>query len=450
MGSPDGFPLSAGLFPLLCGAFSVAPDVDHDAHFCQQQHQAGAAGREERQTDTGIGDGVGDDRNVAEHLPRDLRHDADAHHRAVQIFRAVCNDQSLHDEYHEQNDNDHRADEAQLLAYHTEDKVVVAFRQPELFFHAVAKASAGQPAGADGVQALQGLILHFRVAQPAVQTALQVFDVEHFCNDLRQIQQRFQCRRTCDDADPWKNAAAAGEQQNAADDRCGQDRGRHMRLSDQQQRHRNERQHRVQKLLTEPDAEPVLRGQVLALFQLRAFCPCRNTGAQQDQLKFCQLGGLQCDAEHPDPAPAAVQRCKSQGNRQQSQHDPVGRLCRPAQKAVVHKAHDVHDGEARSRIEQLHSDVVQAAAHAQIAGGVAGAVQHHKAENNDNAQRCQPFDHQLRPRAGVPLEHRGDASSFFMSGGHLPSIPLFRASVSAHKAHGQQQPACAQDAHTVK
>ncbi len=81
-----------------------------------------------------LGRGVGHDGDVAEHLPRDLGHDADAHQRAEPVLglRAIIS--PLHDKQHEQHDDEHCADEAQLLAHHAEDEVVGAFRQPELLF----------------------------------------------------------------------------------------------------------------------------------------------------------------------------------------------------------------------------------------------------------------------------------------------------------------------------
>ena len=41
-------------------------------------------------------------------------------------------------------------------------KVVGALGEPELFFDAVAEAEAGDTAGADGVEALQGLVGHLK------------------------------------------------------------------------------------------------------------------------------------------------------------------------------------------------------------------------------------------------------------------------------------------------
>ena len=84
-----GFMLGAQRFPLLGRPLAVAADVHHHAHLGQQQDQTGAARREEGQADAGVGQGVGDHCDVAEHLPGDLCHDADAHHRAVEVFGPV-------------------------------------------------------------------------------------------------------------------------------------------------------------------------------------------------------------------------------------------------------------------------------------------------------------------------------------------------------------------------
>src|SRR5699024_4919838 len=66
---------------------AVAPDVDHDAHLGHEQQQTGAARGEEGQADAGVGQGVGDDGHVAEHLPAHLGHDAHAHQRAEAVPR---------------------------------------------------------------------------------------------------------------------------------------------------------------------------------------------------------------------------------------------------------------------------------------------------------------------------------------------------------------------------
>ena len=81
--------------------------------------------------------------------------------------------QPLHEEEHEEQDDDDGTHEAQLLAHDAEDEVIGALGEPELFFDAVAEAEAGDTAGADGIEALQGLVGHLaQVVGPAVQTAL--------------------------------------------------------------------------------------------------------------------------------------------------------------------------------------------------------------------------------------------------------------------------------------
>ena len=214
-----------GRCPLLRRPLSVAPNVHHHAHFCQQQDQTGAAGREKRQADAGIRDGVGDHGDVAEHLPGDLRHNANSHHGAELVLGLIGDHQALRYEQYAQHDDEHRTDEAQFFAHHTEDEVVGAFRQPELLFHAVAKAKALQPAGADGVQALLGLVVQrFQIIGPCIQAVLQI------ANGFHQRQGRFQQQsRRCGPA-PCQYTAAAGQHEDGAHDGGGQQDAGHVRL----------------------------------------------------------------------------------------------------------------------------------------------------------------------------------------------------------------------------
>ena len=155
-------------------------------------------------------------------------------------------------------------------------------------------------------------------------------------------------------------------------------------------------------------------------------------GREQDHLKLCHLRGLQSQAAQTDPAAAAVQRCKGQRDGQHGQHHPVQRLARPAQEAVIHIAHDYHTANANGHADSLLLDVVQAVAHAQVAGGVACAVQHYKAEHHDNGQRCQPVEQQPVPRSRVPLQRRHPCTFFLVfmlsAGGCHCHAPLFSES----------------------
>ena len=155
-------------------------------------------------------------------------------------------------------------------------------------------------------------------------------------------------------------------------------------------------------------------------------------GREQDHLKLCHLRGLQSQAAQTDPAAAAVQRCKGQRDGQHGQHHPVQRLARPAQEAVIHIAHDYHTANANGHADSLLLDVVQAVAHAQVAGGVACAVQHYKAEHHDNGQRCQPVEQQPVPWSRVPLQRRHPCTFFLVfmlsAGGCHCHAPLFSES----------------------
>ena len=98
----------------------------------------------------------------------------------------------------------------------------------------------------------------------------------------------------------------------------------------------------------------------------------------------------------------------------------------------AHIAHDYHTANANGHADSLLLDVVQAVAHAQVAGGVACAVQHYKAEHHDNGQRCQPVEQQPVPRSRVPLQRRHPCTFFLVfmlsAGGCHCHAPLFSES----------------------
>ena len=61
------FPLGRGdSSPLEAGALAAPADVYHHAHLGQQQDEAGAPEEKKGQRDAGVGQGVGDDRDVAD------------------------------------------------------------------------------------------------------------------------------------------------------------------------------------------------------------------------------------------------------------------------------------------------------------------------------------------------------------------------------------------------
>ena len=97
---------------------------------------------------------------MQKHLPGDLRDDADAQHRAVQVGRAQ-GDHNAHDQQHrKRTDEDNTAEEAQLLTDDAEDKVVFGVGQPLVLLHARADAHAEHAACGDGIDALTGLPPH--------------------------------------------------------------------------------------------------------------------------------------------------------------------------------------------------------------------------------------------------------------------------------------------------
>ena len=399
---------------------AVAANVDHDAHLGQQQDQAGAAGGEEGQRDAGVGQGVGHDRDVAEHLPRDLGHDADAHQRTEPVLSVERQPEPLHEEEHEQQDNQHRPDEAQLLADDAEDEIVGAFGQPELLFDAVAKAEAGHAAGADGVKALQRLVGHLgQVLRPAVETALQVGD------GVDVLQHRFQQQHTGGSAHPCDDAAVAAQQQDGAHHSGGQHDAGHVGFHNEQRHHQHQRQQGQDQLPHQPLLEPRPHRHPAAaagvqLFQLRGLG--RKVGCEQDHFKLCDLGDLHRLPRDAQPAAAAVQRRAEQHQHQQHKADDVPRPDHFAQKAVIHIGKGDHHQQPKAEAENLRFDVMEAVPKAEIAGGIACTVEHHEAEHHDDAQGRQPVQQKRRPRAGVPLQKGKRLGSFSADGCHVQHL----------------------------
>ena len=82
--------------------------------------------------------------NVAEHLPCDLGHNADAHHRAVEVCCLECDPHPLQQKQHEQQDRPSAHPKSPAPCTTLKIKSVGALRQPELFFNAVAQPQPGQ------------------------------------------------------------------------------------------------------------------------------------------------------------------------------------------------------------------------------------------------------------------------------------------------------------------
>ena len=98
-------------------------------------------------------------------------------------------------------------------------------------------------------------------------------------------------------------------------------------------------------------------------------------------------------------AGAAVQGCHGQGDGQHGQHDEVPRHHHLAQKTVIHIAYQEHTAQPQYHAQRLLLDVVEAVAHAQVTGGVAGAEQHHQPKDHNNGKplRCWVKKHKMSP-----------------------------------------------------
>ena len=97
-----------------------------------------------------------------------MGHDAHHQQRAEAVAGVEGDPEAPEDQQREDDHDDARADETQLLAHHGEDEVVVLLRQVQELLPSTAQAHAQQAARADGDQALGQLVALAVVVQPGV------------------------------------------------------------------------------------------------------------------------------------------------------------------------------------------------------------------------------------------------------------------------------------------
>src|SRR4051812_45330869 len=124
------------------------PDVDalHDPQAHRQADQRCAAVRDERQRDPGDRHDPDDHPEVHEQLEEDHRREAGREHRPERILRAPTGDEQPPEQRREQDEQDHRADEPELLEVDRRDEIAVGHRQEvELVLAPVRQAGSRPP-----------------------------------------------------------------------------------------------------------------------------------------------------------------------------------------------------------------------------------------------------------------------------------------------------------------
>ena len=132
-------------------------NAEYDAHLRQLAQQGRAAVAEEGEGNTGGGHQARDHRNVQKGLQTGEGHEA-YHQQSAEPVPGVEGDpEAPEDQQGEYQHDDAGTHQAQLLADHGEDAVVVLLGQVEKFLPSLAQAHAQQAAGADGDETLGDL-----------------------------------------------------------------------------------------------------------------------------------------------------------------------------------------------------------------------------------------------------------------------------------------------------
>ena len=111
-----------------------------------------------RQADAGIGDGVGDYRHIQHCLQGHLHHKAHYQQRTEPIRCMRRQRDAPPQQQCKQQDHRAGSHKAKLLAQDGKDEVVLRFGHEQVLLAAAAKAKARRAPGADGIQALDGLV----------------------------------------------------------------------------------------------------------------------------------------------------------------------------------------------------------------------------------------------------------------------------------------------------
>jgi hypothetical protein len=129
-----------------CGI--VARDVKEDAHRRKRDHEARAAGGDERQRDTRQRSKPEDGREIDQRLAADERRQPGRQQLAERVSAREGHAEAGIAERGKRADHGDRSDEAELLADDGEDHVRVRLGEVEELEHALAEADSEDPAGA--------------------------------------------------------------------------------------------------------------------------------------------------------------------------------------------------------------------------------------------------------------------------------------------------------------
>ena len=279
------------------------------------------------------------------------------------------------DEQRKEDQDQRRADKAQLLAHDGEDKVVVFLRQVEILLPPVSETEAAHSPAADGVERLDDLIACVRGIRKGVQPGADAVGgiLQHIDGD-----DAAQPDRAAGQQEPEKPRSADEHHHNC--DRDDDDGGRKVGLQNQQ---------------TDDDAGNGGKGQHAVaegqhLFLLKAADELRF---KQNDRDLGDLRGLEGDGADLEPAARAVG--PDAAHQHQQQHDD-GKQQQHAGKAAVKadrkaRSHQ-HDGDARHGKEELAREIVSRRVirhRAVVSSGEAGREHHDDADGEQQQHQQQ-------------------------------------------------------------
>ena len=274
---------------------------------------------------------------------------------------------------------------AQFLADDGKDKVVLRLRHEQMLLAAIAQPQPSSPAGADGIQALDGLVaVPQRVGKgvlPGAQTVGGVGDqIRHHHHSGPDGGNAAHARQH-----KPPQARAAHEHQHCPDAQ-DQQGARKMRFQQHQRRHHPQHQRKGQHSHRKAGHPVMVQGD--------------DVGEHQHHRKFGDLAGLQCPQprQHQPPLAAVVLRHKEHCH-QQNQRNAQKRPGQFVEDVVVHPAGKAHARNAHGRIQQLGP---------QVGKGVAPPVEGHCPRRT--AQHHQPKAHQRKHQHQKGQVHGGQCS----------------------------------------
>ena len=305
-----------------------------------------------------------------------------------------CDGDATAEQQHEQPHHCAGPHEAQFLADNGENEVVLRLGDEKMLLAAFPQTEAGGPAGADGIEALDGLVaVAQRVGEGVEPGAEPVGGVgDEVGHDGHRRTDRPDASRARQQKPPQPRTTHEHQHRADAED---EDSAGQVRLQQHQGRHHPQHQRKGQNAHAEILHPVVVQRD--------------DVGKHQHHRELCDLAGLQGAEPRDDQPPlAAVVLRHEEHRRQQYQRQPQQRPRQLVEDMVIHPAGQPHPAEPQRRVEQLRPQIGPGVAPPVERHGTGRAGQHHQPEAHQRehqdqkrqvhaGQRTQKLLHPLPP-----------------------------------------------------